>query len=47
MADEYTDVSIKGQMSISLSWVNSKEFKAHEDFIGFYKVDNIKSITIV
>ena len=47
MADEYTDVSNKEQVSICLCWVNSKEFKVHEDFIGFYKVDNIQSTIIV
>ena len=39
MDDEYTDVSNKEQVSISLRWANSKEFKVHEDFIGFYEVD--------
>ena len=47
MGDAYSDVSIKEQVSIGLLWVNSKEFKVHEDFIGFYKVDNIQSITNV
>ena len=27
--------------------MNSKEFKNHEDFVGFYEVHNIQSITIV
>ena len=47
MDDEYTDVSNKEQVSISLRWANSKEFKVHEDFIGFYEVDNTQSTTIV
>ena len=47
MTYEYTDVSNKEQVPISLRWVNSKESKFHEGFIGFYKVDNIQSITIV
>ena len=47
MADEYTDVSNKEQVSICLSWVTSKEFKTHEDFIGFYEVDNIQSTTVI
>ena len=47
MADEYTDVSNREQVSICLHWVNSKEFNVHEDFIGFYEVDNIQSKTIV
>ena len=47
MADEYTDVSNKEQVSICLCWVNSKEFKVHKDFIGFYEVNNIQSTIIV
>ena len=47
MADEYTDVSNNEQVSICLCWVNTKEFKVHEDFIGFYEVDNKQSLTIV
>ena len=47
MAAEYTEVSNKEQVPICLRWVNSKEFKFHEDFIGFYKVDNIQSTAIV
>ena len=47
MTYEYTDVSNKEQVPICLRWVNNKEFKFHEDFIGFFKVDNIQSITIV
>ena len=47
MADEYTDVSNREQVSICLHWVNSKEFNVHEDFIGFYEVDNIQNTTIV
>ena len=47
MADEYTDASNKEQVSICLRWVNSKEFKVQEDFIGFYEIDNIQSTTIV
>ena len=47
MADEYTDVSNKEQVSICLCWVNSKKFKVHEDFNGFYKVSDIQSTTTV
>ena len=47
MAGEYTDVSKKEQVSICLCWVNRKEFKVQEDFIGFYEVDNIQRTTIV
>ena len=47
MADEYTDFSSKEQVFICLRWVNSTEFKVHEDFIGFYQVDSTQSTTIV
>ena len=47
MADEYTDVSSKEQVSICLRWVNSTEFKVHENFIGFYQVDSTQSTAIV
>ena len=47
MADEYTDVSNKEQVSIYLRWINSKELKVHKDFFDFYKVDNIQSTAIV
>ena len=47
MAGEYTDVSKKEQVTICLRWVNRKEFKVQEDFIGFYEVDNIQRTTIV
>ena len=47
MADEYTYISDKEQVSICSLWVNSKEFKVHGNFIGLHEVDNIQSITIV
>ena len=36
MADEYTYISDKEQVSICLLWVNSKEFKVHGNFIGLH-----------
>ena len=47
MAGAYTDVSKKEQVSICLRWVNRKEFKVQEDFIGFYEVNDIHRTTIV
>ena len=47
MADEYTDVSNKQQVSICLRWVERKELRVYEDFVGFYEVHNIGSATIV
>lgn len=45
IADEYTDISNKEQLSICLRWVD-ENFDAHEDFFGFYNVPNIESNTI-
>ena len=47
MADEYTDVSNKEQLSFSLRWVDRLKLNIHEDFLGFYEVANTKSETIV
>ena len=35
MADEYTDVANKEQLSFCVRWVNSKTFLAREEFLGF------------
>ena len=45
IADEYTDISNKEQLSICFRWVNN-DLEAKEDFIGFYEIPNIKSSTI-
>ncbi|XP_066935707.1 zinc finger MYM-type protein 1-like [Clytia hemisphaerica] len=46
MADEYTDVANKQQLSICTRWVDDN-LNACEDFLGFYEVPNIKSNTLV
>ena len=46
MADEVIDSSNKEQFVICFRWVD-KSFDTHEDFIGIYKVDNIKAGTLV
>ena len=45
IADEYTVISNKEQLSICLRWVDENR-DAHEDFFGFYNVPNIESDTI-
>lgn len=47
IADEYTDISNKEQVSICVRWIDQQRFETSEDFLGFYEVDNIKSETIV
>ena len=46
ICDEYTDISDKEQLTLCLSWV-AELFNIHEDFLGFYQLENIKSDTIV
>lgn len=46
MSDECTDVSNREQLVICIRWVDLN-LEAHEEFIGLYKVDNIKADTIV
>jgi hypothetical protein len=45
IADEYTDISNKEQLTICLRWVDMK-LEAHEDFLGFYEIPNIAASTI-
>ena len=45
MADEVTDASNHEQFVICLRWVD-QFLEVHEDFIGHYKVDNIKADTL-
>ena len=45
MADEVTDASNHEQFVICLRWVD-QFLEVHEDFIGLYKVDNIKADTL-
>ena len=37
MADEYTDISNKEELTICIRWVD-KELQAHQDFFRFYNV---------
>ena len=46
ICDEYTDISNTEQLSFCLRWVDNC-LCAHEDFIGFYALPDIKSDTIV
>ena len=46
ICDEYTDISNKEQLTLSLRWVD-EIFNIHEDFLGFYELKDIKSDTIV
>ena len=45
-ADEVTDSANKVQVTICLRWVDS-QLEPHEEFIGFYYVDDITTATIV
>ena len=46
ICDEYTDISNNEQLTLCLRWVDEL-FNIHEDFLGFYQLENIKSDTIV
>ena len=46
ICDKYTDISNKEQVSFCICWVD-KFPAAHEEFLGFYKVPNIKIETLV
>ena len=46
ICDKYTDISNKEQLTLCLWWVD-EIFNIHEDFLGFYELENIKSDTIV
>ena len=46
MADEVTDCSNKKQFIIHFRWVD-KGFYTHENFIGTYNIDNIKTDSLV
>ena len=47
IADEYTDISNKEQLSICIRWIHCTTLTIYEDFLGFYEIQNIKSDTIV
>ena len=44
--DEYTDISNNEQLLLYVHWVDDN-LEAHENFLGFYQITNIKSGTIV
>ena len=44
--DEYTDISNKEQLLFCIRWVD-KFLVAHEEFLGFCQVPNMKSETLV
>lgn len=46
MADEYTDIGNKEQLSLCLRTVSSN-LEIQEDFLGFYELNNIRSDSIV
>ena len=46
ICDGYTDISKKEQLTLRLRWVDEL-FNIHEDLLGFYQLENIKSDTIV
>ena len=46
MADEVTDSSNKEQVVFCFCCID-EDFEVHEEFVGLYKVDSIKSNTIV
>ena len=45
ICDKYTDILKKEQLTLCLRWVD-EIFKIHEDFLGFFELENIKSDTI-
>ena len=46
MADEYTDITNKKQFSICIGTVDHN-FEVKEDFLGFYELESINSVTVV
>ena len=46
MADEYTYIPNKEQFSFYIRTVG-ENLEVKEDFIGFYKLENINSVTVV
>ena len=45
IADEFTDISNKEQLSIVLRWID-EELDPQEDFIGFFHIPNIAADTL-
>ena len=46
IADEYTDITNKEQLSICVRWVDN-DLNCYEDLLGFYNIPNINADTIV
>ncbi|XP_074609646.1 zinc finger MYM-type protein 1-like [Acropora palmata] len=46
IADEYTDVSNKEQLTICIRWID-KGLEVHEDFLGFFNIPDTGAETIV
>ena len=46
IADEYTDVSNKEQLTICIRWID-KSLEVHEDFLGFLNIPDTGAETIV
>ena len=46
MADEYTNITIKEQFSFCICTVDDN-LEVKEGFLGFYKLENIESVTFV
>ena len=45
IADEYTDISNREQLTICFRWID-EYLDCHEDFVGFYQIPNIAASTI-
>ena len=46
MCDEYTEVSIKEQLTFCMRWVNN-DIEFSEKFLGFHKIPDLKISTLV
>ena len=46
IADEYTDVSNREQLTICIRWID-KSLEVHEDFLGFFNIPDAGAETIV
>ena len=45
IADKFTDISNKELLSMCFRWI--KDLRVHEDFVGYYKLPDIKRDTIL
>ena len=46
MADKYTDITNKEQLSFGIRTVDNN-LEVKEDSLGFYELENIKSVTVM